>query len=97
MRTIEFDPSGAVLSVSETPDTTRDDHILSRRAFIARFTPAEFVAIVDHTDATVRYIHAQTLAADYIDLTDEQTIQGVGYLASVGVLTEARAAEVLRP
>lgn len=78
---------------------------LSRLGFLSRFTDAELVGIEvarqtapDVTQrATLAVLKESWLAANDIDVTDARTIQGVQVLVTAGLLTAARAAEILTP
>lgn len=63
--------------------------------FLRRFTTEERIAIRASTDAVVQdLLHLLGLAQD-IRVDDADTIAGVGYLESLGLLAEGRAAEML--
>lgn len=72
-------------------------------AFQWRYTLAEQVAISaaeeSHEDATVRHtlrVLRQSLErADYIDVLDPRTIQGVQYHALLGLIAPERVGEIL--
>ena len=84
------------------PPTT----IYSKFGFRSRFTLQELVGI-DNAGAnptltpeqkgTLNTIGKNFEVASEIDLTHAQTIQGVEYLASVGLLTQERATQILTP
>lgn len=64
--------------------------------FLALFTAAERTAIVQSTDENVVTGWTNALAVvGQIDLTNSQTQQLIGYLVTVGLLTEARASSIL--
>ena len=78
--------------------------------FRQRFTLAEKAAIdlaaIDNPTAVLeqrqqaamlRAVLADQAAAEFIDLADASTIEGVQMLVQAGLLTEPRAAEVLAP
>lgn len=74
---------------------------ITRLAFLSRFTDAEAVALdLASIGATVpaaalrRYM-AKVNAANFIDLSREDTRAGVQALEAMGVLTEGRASEIL--
>lgn len=67
---------------------------LSRLEFLRRFTAAERIAIRASTDPVVEDMMALQDAAEYIDIDDADTQAGLQYLASVGLLTPGRAAEI---
>lgn len=70
---------------------------LSPYQFLNRFTPAERIAArtLAKTDPVVEDILFMVQNAQNVYLTDPATIQGVGYLQSVGVLTTERAGVIL--
>ena len=72
--------------------------ILSPRAFLARFTDAETLAIFTAAQSNVSIMiwKDKALAGD-IDLTDPLTAAGLEALVSAGLLTEARKAAILTP
>lgn len=68
--------------------------ILTQLAFLRRFTPEERIAIRASTDPVVQdFLHL--LGLQDIRLDDADTIAGVGYLESLGLLAAGRAAVVL--
>ncbi len=95
----------ALVAVMETTDDTNIVPTLSRLGFLSRFTDAELVGIEvarqtapDVTQrATLAVLKESWLAANDIDVTDARTIQGVQVLVTAGLLTAARAAEILTP
>jgi len=78
-----------------TPIETR----ISKLQFQLRFTFDELVAIeiAKETNPAVRVLHSQQQSAEYIDLADENTILGVMYLNSIGLLTSERVNQILAP
>lgn len=68
---------------------------LTRFAFLSLFTLAELTAVLSSTDPIVKTIIFRFENAEDIYLGDPATIQGVEYLASVALITAARAAQVL--
>ncbi len=71
--------------------------VMTHLAFRKRFTFEERTAIETAaiTDPEVRTVQKDFEAAQEIDLTYPDTIQGVGLLVSKGLLTQARANAVL--
>lgn len=71
--------------------------IMTHLAFRKRFTFTERTAIETAavTDPEVRTVQKDFEAAQEIDLTYPDTIQGVGLLVAKGLLTQARADEIL--
>ena len=93
-------------AVEPPPPDTR----LTRLQFRNRFTltekaSIEFAALDDPTAPTaqrqqaamLRAVLADQAAAEFIDLADATTIEGVQLLVQAGLLTEERGAEVLAP
>jgi len=80
--------------------------VFTKFEFRSRFTLQELVGI-DNAGANptltpeqkeiLNTIGKNFEVASEIDLTHAQTIQGVGYLASVGLLTQERATQILTP
>jgi len=78
---------------------------LSRLGFLSRFTDAELIGIevarqtapTVEVRATLTVLKESWLAANDIDVTDPRTIQGMGLLVQLGLLTEARMIEILEP
>jgi hypothetical protein len=71
--------------------------VMTHLAFRKRFTFLERTAIETTavTDPEVRTVQKDFEAAQEIDLTYPDTIQGVGLLVAKGLLTQARADEIL--
>lgn len=95
-------PGGNVVSIEDVPDSPpnvipdwRPPGVLTRLEFLRRLTPAERIAARAASDPVIDDFLALLQLAEHVDVGDADTVAGVGYLASVGVLTEARAAEVL--
>jgi len=72
---------------------------LTRLEFRNRFTAAEKEAIYTaaETVISVRIWLDDLAAAEYIELTDPNTIASVEGLASAGLISESRVSEVLAP
>ncbi|MGZ5545085.1 MAG: hypothetical protein ACXWIU_10455 [Limisphaerales bacterium] len=71
--------------------------ILTKRAFLERFTPAERVAIRTAAQSSVAiqdYLELVNVS-DNIDLTYSTTIAGVQELETAGLIAAGRAAEIL--
>ena len=71
--------------------------ILTKLQFENRFTFEELVAIetAAETNPGIRVLKSKQSKADFIDLTDENTILGVMFLNSVNLLTQERMTEIL--
>jgi len=67
--------------------------------FQLRFTFDELVAIetAAASNPGIRVLQNQQAIAEYIDIADENTVLGVMYLVSQGILTHARGLEILTP
>ena len=71
--------------------------VLTQLAFLRRFTAAERIAARASSDPLiVDFLHLLDLAQD-IRLDDPDTIAGVRYLETVGVLAAGRADVILTP
>ena len=72
--------------------------ILTKYGFNSRFTFEELVAIQDaaKTDTAVAVLQTKFTIADEIDLDDPATVYGLSVLVAKGLLTEARAAEIMQ-
>ena len=72
---------------------------MTRLQFQLKFTFAELVAIetAAETNPGVRVLQRQQENAEFIDLADEHTINGIMYLISIGLLTQERGTEILTP
>lgn len=94
----------------EEPPAPSENTRLTVLQFRQRFTLQEKAAIdlaaIDNPAAVLeqrqqaamlRAVLADQAAAEFIDLADASTIEGVQMLVQAGLLTEPRAAEVLAP
>lgn len=85
----------AIERVAESwAETTNVDRI-PVSAFVRRFPGAAMDAINASADPNVRAILAQLDAVQTVRLGHPTTVQGVGYLVSAGLLTQAQADAVL--
>lgn len=91
------------MPIIQVPQVTEQQNlsIITRLAFLNRFSDDEAIALdLASIGATVeaaalrRYM-AKVDAASFIDLSREDTRQGVQYLETIGILAEGRAAEIL--
>jgi hypothetical protein len=66
-------------------------------AFMDLFTESEQLALARAAmaDAAVKLWYDRALGAEFVDLDDSRTIAGVGVMAALGLLTNARAEAVL--
>jgi len=92
-------PSGYVVKTIKSPITPIVQTKFTKLEFQFRFTFDELVAIetAAATDLGVRVLQNQQAIAEYIDIADENTVLGVMYLVSQGILTHARGLEILTP
>lgn len=86
-------PDGSFLP----PEPAAPETKITRLAFRNRFTLSEKIAVetAAESDAAIRVMLKDQEAATYIDLSRQDTIDGVNYLASQNLITAARAEEVL--
>ncbi|GAB7080890.1 hypothetical protein [Megalodesulfovibrio paquesii] len=90
---LEAVPEAPEPSAPETPEP--NPRILTRVQFLSRLTADEWQQAKTSNHAGVGYFVDLTLTAQEIDLDDPRTVAGIGVAVATGVLTEARAAEVL--
>ena len=79
----------ADLSILDDPATC------SAYEFLQRFTQAERIAIEASDDVYVRDFSSLLKAAQEIDFDDSNTLAGMAYLVTLGLLTEERKNEIL--
>lgn len=67
-------------------------------AFVLRFTQAEYAALVSaaESDPILAGFVARLSSEPYVWLGSSEVQQGVGYVVSQGLLSQARAAEILQ-
>lgn len=68
---------------------------LTLLALLNRMTLAERAAIRASGDPVVGDLMFLLQAAKYVDLSRQQTVDGISYLEAEGLLAEGRAAEIL--
>ncbi len=87
--------NGQFVAASVVPADPVSPEPLTQLAFLRRFTAEERIAIRASTDPVVQdFLHLLGLAQE-IRLDDYDTMAGVGYLESLGLLDEGRTAVVL--
>lgn len=73
----------------------KSSNVYTKLAFLNRFTSQERVAIRASVDPIVIDFMELMNAASEIDRTNPDTVAGINYLVTVGLLTAQRAQEVL--
>ena len=70
---------------------------ISKREFLKRFTPAEYAAIktAAAVNATLDWYWQQFLLADFLTMTDPDTVSGIDMLEAAGLIATGRAAQIL--
>lgn len=68
---------------------------ITKLKFLNRFTMSERIAIRNSADPVVLDIMSLMDAAEYVSIHDPATIQGINYLAYVGLVSPARSQEIL--
>ena len=69
---------------------------ISKRELLSRFTLEERTSIRNSTDPIVQDLMFILDAANFIDLSDRQLIQGLNYLSSIGMLSPDRLDVILK-
>lgn len=92
-----LDKDGNVIGYqADGSDYAMPDRVgLTRYEFRSRFTTAEKVAMYDSTDTIVRIFMDDIQAAEYIDVTNQETIDGVAYLEAQGLIAAGRSTDIL--
>lgn len=89
--------TGQLVSVSTEPPDAPKSRILTRLAFMRRFTDAELATIYTAESQSVQlkvWLDKFRLAEE-INLDDPEIVGGVNALEQAGILSVGRAAEVL--
>lgn len=70
---------------------------LSRIEFRNRFTSAEKVALYTaaETNVMIKVFLDDLSAAEYVDVTDEDTIAGIEYIEQIGIISGERKSDIL--
>lgn len=94
IRTDILDSEGNVVGfamIGEPPPRTQ----LTRYEFRSRFTTPEKMAMYDSTDTIIKIFLDDIQSAQYIDVTDQVTIDGVAYLEDQGLIAAGRSTDIL--
>jgi hypothetical protein len=92
----EFADLAAVVTHIENPPAKFETPVaLSRLEFFSRLTDAEKLAVLNSDDSGVVIFRTMFLAADFIDRADSRMIDGLGYLAGLGLIGASRPAQLL--
>lgn len=83
----------------EVPEPPVPNYIVTKFAFLTRFTPTERTAALTESKTNVQVEDFWSLlyAAEYVTLNNPETIAGIDLLVSLGILTPARGQEILNP
>jgi hypothetical protein len=86
-----------MLSPITHKDVEKINKKFTKLEFRNLFTFEELIVIEEaaSTDAGVRILKENQALAEFIDLTDRNTINGINYLVSKNLLTEERANQIL--
>lgn len=81
----------------ERPPSPAQKPIITKLAMINRFEDSEYVGILTaaKTDVEVEAWNNRFNAASYVDLSNQETIDGMNFLVSKNLITAARANEIL--
>lgn len=90
----ETRPEGAWNSVTLEFDPITPKRIIPARDFIQRLTPTEYVAIIDDTDATTRYIVEQVKSGEPVNLASAVLDDALDHLIARGHITAQRKVEI---
>lgn len=69
--------------------------VITSAAFIARFAPEEYAAIIASTDPVVQGLLATLLAEPLVNFADERLAPGLQVLVDTGLLAPERVPELL--
>lgn len=96
---IEFDQSGTTAEQQAAQNVLASfiepSPPITSFQFMGLFTAAEQLALANSTDTQAKLFVMLATGAGTIDLTNAQVVQGVNYVASIGLITTERAAQVL--
>lgn len=71
---------------------------LTKKELTLSFTPAEYRALqtATDTDDTLYQLWQALTVADFVELTDPTTVNGMAYILALGLLTQERHDEIMR-
>ena len=92
-----LDKDGNVIGQAANDNTPSERLRLTKLEFRNRFTLAEKVGMYDSTDTVVQIFLDDIQAAEFIFVSDQQTIDGVGYLETQGLIAAGRSVDILAP
>lgn len=86
---------GQLISETQVPDISVRQY--SFNEFMDLFTEAEQLAIAGAamTNVTVKLWYDRAVGADYIDLDDPRTVEGIQTMVTNGLLTAEKVADIL--
>ena len=95
----DWDAAAALAAQPITPAPPAPVTVFSSLDFLELFTREEQLAVVSATlvNAQVKLWYDKMLAADFIDLNDPRTTEGITALALAGLITPQRASTILTP
>jgi len=90
--------TGKLVSISTTPPDAPKSRILTRLAFMRRFTDVELATIytAEEQSVVLKVWLDKFRLAEEISLDDPEIVGGVNSLEQMGILAPGRAAKVLK-
>lgn len=80
-----------------TPPAATQKTVWEPRQFLKRFPLSVRAAVVTSNDPEVLIVYHETLAAQFVDINDPDTAEGLTLLVSKGLLTEQEKTDLLTP
>lgn len=88
--------TGQLLEITPTPPPAPElPTVLSFISFMNLFTKDEQIAIASNDDDQFKLFRLMATGAGIIDIGSQYTVDGVNYMASIGVIKQSRVAEIL--
>lgn len=83
----------------EEPETSEPEPktVFSAREFLRRFTIEEYSAARTHGNIQVQWALDNLISAQYVDIEDPDTIEGIDLLVAEGIISPQRKTELLAP